>query len=128
MAEVLLLDTDRQFSKNLAKYLIGEGHGVSTYVEPQQAILGVDKKRPNVIMLDLVLASRSGIEFLYELRSYPEWQDIPVLVVGRLTHDEVLSFQPAFHELNVSDYLNRATISLNGIKDKVEQVLMPATA
>jgi DNA-binding response OmpR family regulator len=128
MAEVLLLDTDRQFSKNLATYLTGEGHSVDAYVEPQQAILGVDTKRPHLIMLDLILASRSGIEFLYELRSYPEWQDIPVLVVSRLSPDEVLSFQPAFQQLNVSDYLNKTTISLNDIKDKVEQVLMPAAA
>ncbi|HSW79063.1 MAG TPA: response regulator [Candidatus Babeliales bacterium] len=128
MAEVLILDTDRQFSKNLAKYLGGEGHSATAYVEPQQAILGVDTKHPHIIILDLILAGRSGIEFLYELRSYPEWQNTPVLVVSRLSSDEVFSFQPAFRQLNVSDYLNKTTTSLSDLREKIEQVLMPAAA
>ena len=37
--------------------------------------------RPDVIILDLMMPKMDGFEFLHELRSRPEWQDIPVVVV-----------------------------------------------
>jgi DNA-binding response OmpR family regulator len=75
MANILLIETDRLLAKNLSKYLTKFGHEVSWHVEPQAAMDSADQKCPDVIVLDLLLAnSRSGIEFLYEFRSYPEWQ------------------------------------------------------
>ena len=36
---------------------------------------------PDVIILDLMMPKMDGFEFLDELRSRPDWQDIPVVVI-----------------------------------------------
>jgi hypothetical protein len=73
-----------------------------------------------------VLSGRSGVEFLYELRSYPDWQDIPVIIVGQLSQPEAETYGPAFEELSVSQYLQRQTTSLSQFLGAAEK-LLPAT-
>lgn len=55
-------------------------HTVRRSVSAQDAVFLVDERMPDVIIVELQLVAHSGIEFLYELRSYPEWQYIPVLI------------------------------------------------
>ncbi len=43
----------------------------------QTALDSLDDKLPDLIILEIQLGLHNGIEFLYEIRSYPEWQKIP---------------------------------------------------
>jgi DNA-binding response OmpR family regulator len=100
MAQILLLETDRQLAKSLKDYFGRAGHSLVCYSDPQQAVVAADRRQPQVIILDLMLAGRSGIEFLYELRSYPE--------------------------LGVSKYLHRQTTSLPQLLAEAQKLLVPA--
>jgi DNA-binding response OmpR family regulator len=128
MAVILLLETDRQLAKNMQAYFSRAGHQLSYYADPQAAVMGADTSRPDIVILDLFLASRSGIEFLYELRSYPEWQTIPVIITGRLPADELGAYQESFKELGVSKYLPKQTTSLDQFLAEAERTLQPAAA
>jgi len=45
--------------------------------------------RPDVIILDLMMPKMDGFEFLDELRSRQDWQDIPVVIItGKDLTDE----------------------------------------
>lgn len=105
MAKVLLIETDRQLAKNIKNYLQLAGHTANNHSDLQTAITAADGDRPDIIVLDLWLAGRSGIEFLYELRSYPDWQAMPVIVTGKLSQDELAGYANAFEQLNVDNYL-----------------------
>ena len=37
--------------------------------------------RPDVIILDLMMPTMDGFEFMNQLRVRPDWQDIPVVVI-----------------------------------------------
>src|SRR5437868_2205469 len=126
MATILLLETDRQLAQNLKGYFGQAGHELLAYSDPQQAVIAADKNHPDIVILDLILASRSGIEFLYELRSYPDWHNIPVIVTGKLTADELEAFSAAFQELGVSKYLHRQTAALADFLTETESLLQPA--
>jgi len=127
VARVLLLESDRQLAKCIKAFMATAGYSTNAYTDPQAAILAADNNWPDLIILDLQLAGRSGIEFLYELRSYPEWQTIPVIITGRLSHQELTAYSDSFKQLNVGAYLHRPAMSLAGLLQQVRELLHPVS-
>lgn len=77
---ILLIEPDRPLGRMYTGVLQSHGHTVSLAAGAQSAIMAADASRPDVVVLELQLAEHSGIEFLYEFRSYAEWQSVPVIV------------------------------------------------
>jgi DNA-binding response OmpR family regulator len=77
--DVLLIEPDRQLAATYTAALQSAGHAVRHATTAQDGIFLADERTPELIILELQLVSHGGIEFLYELRSYPEWQAIPVI-------------------------------------------------
>jgi DNA-binding response OmpR family regulator len=125
MPNVLLLETDYQLAKHTGDYLKLQGHQVVSFCDPQSAISSADSHCPDVIVLNLILAGRSGIEFLYELRSYPEWQQIPVIAIGKLSAGELEDYAPVFAQLNVKRHLYKPMAPLAELAATIESVLQP---
>jgi CheY-like chemotaxis protein len=124
MANVLLMETDHILAKNLSKYLRSLGHKVTWCVEPQSAIDKADQKQPDVIVLDLVLANhRSGVEFLYEFRSYPEWQNLPVVIFSQVAAEDLKGCLESLKQLNVAAYRYKPTTSLSDLAQSIDQAL-----
>ena len=80
MAYVLLLEPDRVLSRTYAQALEHVGHWAYGAQTGQEAIEALETFKADVIVLELQLAGHGGIEFLHELRSYPEWQNLPVII------------------------------------------------
>jgi DNA-binding response OmpR family regulator len=127
MADILLLKTDRQLASNTAGFFKRAGHNLRYFSDPQAAVVAIDKSKPDLIIVDLFLAARSGIEFLFELRSYPEWESLLVLVSGGLSAEEIKNYRAAFKELNVGLYFQK-TASLKVLLTAAERLLHPAPA
>jgi CheY-like chemotaxis protein len=73
-----------------------------------------------------LLASRSGIEFLYELRSYPDWQNLPVIIFSNIVAEEMNACLKAFEHLNIAAYHYKPTTSLSQLGKTLERALQPA--
>ena len=121
MATIFLLETDRQLSQAAKQYFTG--HDVFYFADPQAAVTAADIHKPDVVVVDLFLAGRSGIEFLYEFRSYPDWQDLPVLVTGHLPQDGLDEYKHALNQLRVHKYLPKYTTNLQDLLGEVELAL-----
>jgi CheY-like chemotaxis protein len=77
----LLVDDDDVVRRGVRAALEPIGWQVT---EAENGRLAVDKLaagRPDVIILDLMMPTMDGFEFLDELRGRPEWRDIPVVVI-----------------------------------------------
>src|SRR5581483_9224645 len=128
MARVLLLETDRQLAKITRDFFTRAGHELVFYSDPQAAVLAADNNPPDVVITDLFLANHSGVEFLYELRSYPEWQKIPVIISGRLPAAELNDFKKSLKQLGVATYVPKQTSTLQDLLAAAEAALTPAAA
>lgn len=118
------METDHILAKNLSKYLSKLGHEVAWCVEPQEAIDSADKHQPDVIILDLMLANhRSGVEFLYELRSYPEWQNLPVVIFSHVAAENLKGCLESLQQLNVAAFRYKPTTSLTDLAASIDQAL-----
>ncbi len=118
---VLLIEPDRLLAKTYQRALQTAGHTVAHCARAQTAVFCADKRLPDVIVLELQLAGHSGIEFLYEFRSYTDWQRVPVIVLSNVPRDEFASNWGTFCEqLNICDYRYKPATSLKSLVTSVE--------
>lgn len=125
MARILLLEADSLLAQNITKYLSKAGHDVQWFAEPQTAIHAADTQSPELVIMDLLLASHSGAEFLYEFRSYPDWQNIPVIIFSSLSSEEIQEATPALTQLNITAYYHKPHTSLAELAQAVSDALQP---
>lgn len=92
----------------------------------QTAIDALDQQTPDVIVLELQLGLHNGIELLYELRSYHEWQNIPVVVhtINHKASDHM--FAKAFEELGVAAVLYKPQTSTEKLLQAVQACVVHA--
>lgn len=76
MSEILIVDDDIHISGMLEVALQSKGYAVSKAFSGTEAMLVLSQKKPDLILLDLMLPGLSGEELL------PEIKDIPVIVVS----------------------------------------------
>jgi DNA-binding response OmpR family regulator len=123
MANILLLEPNRLLASQYRRYLEQQDHVVTWCQNAQNGINIADSMTPDIVIMELLLAGHSGIEFLYEFRSYSEWQNIPVIVLSRLPRTGVTSSDRVFLELGVLSYLYKPETSLHSLGQKLESIL-----
>lgn len=84
MANILLIEPDHSLARVYKNALETMGHQVRVSSSAQTAVDAADEVCPDVVILELQLIAHSGIEFLYEFRSYTDWQDIPVIILSKV--------------------------------------------
>jgi len=77
---ILIVEPDLTLGKTYKDFFDQKDFEVVVCVDGQGAIDTIDKKQPDLIILEIQLAAHNGYEFLYELRSYAEWFAIPVII------------------------------------------------
>jgi len=128
MPKVLLLETDKLLARNVAKTLEARGFEVNWQVDPQEAILAIDAQPVDLVVMDLVLANHSGVEFLYEFRSYQDWQTMPVVVYSSLPMSELDYCDESLRQLSISAYHHKPDTLLAQLADSVEGCLQLSPA
>jgi DNA-binding response OmpR family regulator len=78
--KILLIEPDKLLASTYRQALETAGHTVVMCASAQSAVFAADEQKPDVVIMELQLIGHSGLEFLYEFRSYSEWQAIPVVI------------------------------------------------
>lgn len=111
--QILLIEPDAVLAKTYQAALKHVGHEVVTRGTAQAAIHAADKQTPELVILEMQLVSHSGIEFLYEFRSYEDWREVPALVLSQVPPGEFIdTWEVLQGELGVSKYLYKPRTSL----------------
>lgn len=115
---ILLIEPNNLLADVYKKSLERAGHAVAVGRDAQNAVLVADGNTPDIVVLELQLPGHSGVEFLYEFRSYPEWQDIPVILHTMVPEQEFSL--PA--QLNVAGHLYKPVTSLKQLVRAVNEL------
>lgn len=108
-----MLEPDVVLARTYREVLEQAGHEVCVCREAQEAVFCVDDAIPAVILLELQLVGHSGIEFLYELRSYADWRAIPVVILSNVPPHEFNNNAALLRQtLGVSEYCYKPQTSL----------------
>lgn len=120
---ILLLEPDKILADTYRRALQHAGHRVTMCASAQAAIFAADDCQPDVVIVELQLIGHSGIEFLYEFRSYDDWQTVPVIIQTNVPAGEFSdSWDLLRGELGVSAYHYKPLTSLYALTRSVAAV------
>lgn len=72
--------------------------------DPQIALDRMESQRPDLIVLDLMLPSMTGWDFLEQVRKNEKWKDIPVIILSVRTGS---ADRLRANELGVAHYMTK---------------------
>jgi DNA-binding response OmpR family regulator len=126
MSSILLIEPDNILGQTYEEALKKAGHSVRRTRHVQSAVHEADEKAPDMVILELQMPGHSGVEFLYEFRSYPEWQNVPVLIHSLVPPRNLHLHATKLKDLGIAAYLYKPSTSLRKLVQSVAEVLQPA--
>ena len=120
MKHILFIEDESALQKTLGEVLRENGYEVISALDGESGLKLAKTKKPDLILLDLILPKLSGFEVLKQLKKDEETKDIPVIV---LTNLEGVGDVEKAMELGATTYLVKANYSLKEVVDKVKTAL-----
>lgn len=114
MKRIVLIEPNSVLAKLYQQMLQKNGYDVVHVTTAQAGIDAADIANPDAVVLELQIPKHNGIEFLYEFRSYPEWNNIPVIVNTVISPDRLEGLETSFRQdFAVCAILYKPKTSLN---------------
>lgn len=86
--KTILICEDEAALRELVRAILGPEYAFAEASEGEEALDLIRELRPDLVVLDLMLPGKSGLEVLAELRSDTQSEGTPVVVVTAWTHAE----------------------------------------
>lgn len=110
---ILLIEDDKFLVKIYSNKLTLSGFDVEIAINADEGLRKVMNRRPDAILLDLILPGKDGFEFLSDLSKIKEnTPRIPVVILSNLGQD---IDRERTKQLGASDYLIKSNVSLEDI-------------
>jgi CheY-like chemotaxis protein len=84
VALILVVDDEYSITEVLEAALIDAGHEVISAMNGRQALERLQQRRPDLILLDLMMPIMDGAAMLDAMRKDPAGSDIPVVIMSSL--------------------------------------------
>ena len=78
---VLVVEDDAETREMLRRLLENDGWAVAEADNGRKALEQLAKRRPGIVLLDLMMPEMDGFEFIAEMHRHEEWKSIPVIVI-----------------------------------------------
>ena len=78
---VLLIEDEPNIIEAIRFLLTREGWTVDTHSDGTDAVEVVQSAAPDLVILDLMLPGKSGMDILQELRELPQMREMPILML-----------------------------------------------
>src|SRR4249920_3301998 len=101
-SRILVVDDTPANIQSLSAILKAKGYQISVATNGKQALAAVDRVRPDLILLDVMMPEMDGFETCRQLKASEQWRQIPVIFLTAKTDtaDIVRGF-----ELGAVDYV-----------------------
>ena len=81
VGRVLLIEDEPNIIEAIRFILSRDGWRVDIHANGETAVAAVRDRKPDVVVLDVMLPGRSGYDILSDLRADPDTRDLPVLML-----------------------------------------------
>jgi len=91
MSKMIFIVDDNDANLTLAASSLDTEFKVLTMPSAQKMFMLLEKKIPDLILLDIEMPEMTGLEAIVKLKESPKWKDIPVLFLTGWVDDKLLS-------------------------------------
>jgi len=117
---VFYIEDQPETRKTIKEYLENNGFTVFDFESPVEAKPLISQKKPQVILSDITMPKESGIEFLRDVKSNPEWKHIPFIFLTNIGSQAVRN---EARELGVDGYLLKPETSAEEVVGEIDKIL-----
>ncbi|MEO7101300.1 MAG: response regulator [Luteolibacter sp.] len=117
---VLVIDDDPAACAMMRSILEKEGWTVSEAGNGRVALALMERERPSLILLDLIMPVMDGFEFASEMRRHAEWRTIPIVV---LTAHDITGEERYRLNGHVGKILQKAAVSHETLLQQIREML-----
>lgn len=115
---VLVVEDDAFYANIYRTKLSKEGFDVEVAENGDKALEIAKKRRPALMLLDLIMPGKDGFETLADFRKEASLQDLKIIVLSNLSQDEDIDRAKS---LGATEYIIKANISLEEMIGKIKQ-------
>lgn len=85
--KVMIVEDEPSMVELLRYNLVSEGFEVCSALDGEEAMLGIEEEKPDIVLLDWMLPEISGVEICRRLRRSPEHRNLPVIMITARTEE-----------------------------------------
>jgi len=119
---VLLVEDDSFLREICSKKLTKEGYTVYEAIDGSQALDGIGKVKPDIVLLDIILPAIDGFQILSQIRKHEDSKvaKVPVIMLSNLGQDDDIK---KAMDMGANDYLVKAHFTTEEIVTKIKKML-----
>lgn len=120
MPKIAIIEDDNAISQMYRIKFEAEGYTVETAGNGKLGLELLDKFRPDIVLLDLMMPEMNGDELLVHLRQLDWGKDLKVIVLTNMGEQEA---PDRLRALNVSSFIVKADMTPRQVADLVKKSL-----
>ncbi len=118
-ATILVIDDSTTNVVLLEAILNGKGYKIETALNATEAYQLIEKQKPDLILLDLLMPRINGYDFLENIKGRKETKEIPVIVVSAVTDAENIK---RTINMGATDFIKKP-VDIQNLISKVNNIL-----
>jgi len=116
---ILVVDDSNTNIVLLEAILEDKGYHIQTALSAKEAVSCIEKRVPDLILLDLLMPKISGFDFLEMLRVDDKTVNIPVIVISAVIDDESIN---RILSLGATGFIQKP-VNIQNLIESVERIL-----
>ncbi len=120
MKKILFIEDEATLQKTFGDILKQAGYEIISATDGETGLRLANTKKPDLILLDLILPAMDGFEILEKLKKDPETKGIPVIV---LTNLERMEDVERAIKVGATTYLVKTQYKIEEVIEKIKKIL-----
>jgi DNA-binding response OmpR family regulator len=121
--KIMIIEDDTHLLKNYVTELELLKYKVVSVSDGGKAVAAVQKEKPDLVLLDIMLPNKNGIDILEELRQDDGFKELPVVMLTNYGDEENIRKSL---ELGALDYLKKYNVTPSDVGQRLEKYLKSA--
>lgn len=120
MKKILLIEDDEFIRDLVSAKLVQNSFEVLSASSAEEAVSSIDENMPDLLILDLELPEKQGVDFLRELRHSSKYVDFPIIVFSNNDEPEI---KEECEKLGITSFFVKINTDLDELVSQINSVL-----
>ena len=117
---ILIVEDDAHLAEMYQERFEKEKFIVEMVAYGDKALQKIAQEKPDIVLLDLMIPGKGGIEVLQIIKSNPMYKDIPVIILTAYPRDD---FKRLANSAGAVEFLSKSEVMPGQVVEKVKKII-----